>query len=132
MKVLHSDDTDHFIASPVVDHGVVVIPEDVLRGPHRVPELAGDGHAGPEGDVLLPRPQDGGRGLVDPQPRGQGLHPGGGRGLKWINLCYYRCYTRVASLMRLSLNHDKVLMGRRLERGVSGMSGIRNIRPRMQ
>ena len=84
--------TCYYCTGPVVDHGVVVIPEDVLGGPHRVPQLAGDGHTGPERHVLLPGAQDRGRGLVDPQPRRQGLHPGGGRGLKWINI-YYSCYT---------------------------------------
>ena len=42
------------LTGPVVDHGVVVIPEDVLRSPHRVPQLTGDGHTGPQGHVLLP------------------------------------------------------------------------------
>ena len=55
---------------------VVVVPEDVLRGHYGVSQLAADGNAVPQLDVFLPGAQDGGGGLVDPEPGGESLDTG--------------------------------------------------------
>ena len=65
-----------------VDHVEVVIPEHKLGSHEAVAQLADDGDTVPEVDVFLPGAEDGGRGLVDPQPGGEGLDPGGGGGLE--------------------------------------------------
>ena len=90
-----------------------MVPEDVLRGPHGVPQLAYDGDARPQVDVLLPRPQDGGRGLVDPQPRGQGLHARGCRCLK----------LRLISELRVNSLQENVRKFLRLEHSVEIFNG---------
>ena len=63
---------------------MVLLPEDEARPPpirSCVAQLAGDGDGVAEVDVLLPRAEDGGRGSVDQQVRGQGLHTRRGGGL---------------------------------------------------
>ena len=78
VAVLAQHHSHHTHPGLEVDHVVVVVPEDVLRGHHGVPQLAADGHAVPEVDVLLPGAEDGGGGFVDPQPGGESLHSGPG------------------------------------------------------
>ena len=51
-----------------------MVPEDELRRLQRAAQLAGEGHAVPQADVLLPAAQDGSGRSVDPQPGGESLH----------------------------------------------------------
>ena len=59
-----------------VDHVEVVIPEHKLGSHEAVAQLADDGDTVPEVDVFLPGAQDGGGGLVDPEPGGESLDTG--------------------------------------------------------
>ena len=73
VRVLPHHPSQHAHSGLEVYHGVVVVPEHELRGHQAVPQLAADGDAVPEVDMLLPRSEDGGGGLVDPQPGSEGL-----------------------------------------------------------
>ena len=75
----------------VVDHGVVVVPEHVVRPLLHPPQLAGDGQAVPQGDVFVPRAEDGGPWRGHRQPEGESSHPGPGGGLEragYLAICY--------------------------------------------
>ena len=77
----------------------MVLPEHEARAASVrscVAQLAGDGDGVAEVDVLLSRAEDGGRGSVDQQVRGQGLHTRRGGGLQQATI------TRSTKVSRLS------------------------------
>ena len=87
---------------------VVLLPEDEARAAAvrcGVAQLAGDGDGVAEVDVLLSRAEDGGRGSVDQQVRGQGLHTRRGGGLQQPTI------TRSTKVSRLSRHNLGIKLG---------------------